>query len=128
MREERHPDDRIIAALWVGKPQSVHEYTVLYDSLRGKLLGDNDAPSPIVNFDESGLVPIEELIESFTEDKVFVESAILQAHKKDIKEASLAVLFFSSNGKSLWPDYPPEDDFTYLGLFAFPADEAYKED
>jgi len=72
-------------------------------------------------------MPIEELIESFTDDSVFVESAVFQARKKGIMEASAGVIFFSASGESLWPDYPPDGELVYLGLFAFPADEAYKD-
>ena len=127
MGKERHPDDRIIAALWVGAPKTVHEHGSLHHSLLGKLRTDTDSPGPIVMFDEQ-MMPIEELVEALTDDSVFVESAAFQARKRGITEASMGVLFFTASGKSLWPDYPPDGDLTYLGLFAFPADEAYKED
>ena len=126
MEEERHPDDRVIAALWVGRPESIEEESRLYDTLLRQLRSHGDGPGPVVVFEER-MIPIEELIESFTDDSVFVESAVFQARKKGITGASAGVIFFSALGESLWPDYPPDGEFVYLGLFAFPADEAYKD-
>ena len=125
MQEERHRDDRIVAALWVGKPESVDEHVRLYDSLREQLFRDEGSPGPVLVFDER-LMPIEELIESFTDHSVFCDSAVFQARKKGITEASMGVMFFTASGRSLWPDEPPEGGLVFLGLFAYPANEAYK--
>ena|SRR5437870_4244428 len=126
MQEERHPDERIVAALWVGSPQTVQEHSRLYDSLKSQLLTDGSSPGPIVVFEER-IMPIEELVEAFSHESVFVESAVFQARKKGIIEASMAVIFFSASGRSLWPEYPPDGDLAYLGLFAYPSDDAYRE-
>jgi hypothetical protein len=127
MEQERHPDDRVIAALWVGKPATIEEECRLYGGLLQQLHKHRGGmPGPVVVFEEA-MVPIEELIECFTDDSVFIESAVFQARKKGITEASAGVIFFSASGESLWPDYPPDGEFVYLGLFAFPADEAYKD-
>ncbi len=126
MQQERHPDERIVAALWVGSPQTLQEHGQMYHWLLGQLRTDRSSPGPVVVFDER-MMPIEELIEALSDESVFVESAVFQARKKGITEASMAVLFFSASGRSLWPDYPPEGPLAYLGLFAYPADDAYKE-
>jgi hypothetical protein len=127
MAEERHPDDRIIAALWVGRPETVQEQSRLYNSLLRQLRTDGGSPGPVVVFEER-MMPIEELIEAFTDESVFVESAVFRARKKGVTDASLGVMFFAKSGRSLWPDYPPNGDLVYLGLFAYPAGEAYRED
>jgi len=127
MTEERHRDDRIVAALWVGKPETVAEHARLYDSLLGQLLSDAGSPGPVLVFDE-WMMPIEELIESFTDNSVFIDSAVFQARKKGVTEASMGVMFFTASGKALWPDEPPDGELVFLGLFAYPADQAYKED
>jgi hypothetical protein len=126
MQEDHHPDARIVAALWVGSPQTVQESGRLYQWLLNHLFTDSSSPGPVEVFEER-MMPIEELIEALTDESVFVESAVFQAQKKGITEASMAVLFFSASGKSLWPDYPPDGELAYLGLFAYPAYDAYKE-
>jgi hypothetical protein len=126
MQEEHHPDDRIVAALWVASPQTVQEHGRMYHWLLGQLRTDPTSPGPVVVFDET-IMPVEELIEALSDESAFVESAVFQARRKGITEASMAVLFFSASGRSLWPQHPPEGELAYLGLFAYPADDAYKE-
>ena len=113
MNSERHPDDRIIAALWIGAPKSVEEEGRLYHGLIAKLDRDPDAPGPMVTSDEEP-VPIKELIETLTGDSLFIESAASQAQKKGLSHASMGVLVFSATGRALWPDYPPDGELTYL--------------
>src|SRR6266576_5667413 len=91
MQQEHHPDDRIVAALWVASPQTVQEHGRLYHWLLDQLRTDPSSPGPGVVFDET-MMPIEDLIEAFSDESVFVESAVFQARKKGITEASMAVL------------------------------------
>ena len=132
MEKERHPDERIIAALWVGRPETLREFHHLRAELEKQLRIDE--PDPMVIFEER-MLPIEDLVLGFTDESVFVESAVFQAQKKGIAEASLAALYFSASGRPIWRDYPPDGklvypngEIVYLGLFAFPADDAYRED
>jgi len=127
MSAKQHPDDRIIGALWLGAPSSGEDEGRLYEELIAELHIDPDAPGPMVASDEER-VPVEELIENLTSDSLFIDSAVLQAQKKGLSHASMAVLVFSASGRALWPDYPPNGELTYLGLYPFPADEAHKKD
>jgi hypothetical protein len=124
MKMDRHPDERTLAALWLGSPQSVEEHTRLYQSLVEKLELEEDAPGPCLGFDDGGPVPVEELLLACSDNSLFVDSAVLAAQKRGITKATMSVLVFMPSGRPPWRDFVPDGELVYLGIFAFPAWDA----
>ncbi len=122
MNEDLQLDERISAALWVGRPQSVSEHSRLYQWLISRTERPFGSPGPVVVFDDV-VMPIKELVEAFTTDEAFVGSAVSHAHSRDIKEASMGVLLFAPAGSTLWRGSVPDGELTYLGTFGFPIED-----
>lgn len=121
---DRHPDERILAALWLGSPQSVHESGEAYRWLMEQLQLEQEAPTPCVGFDDSKRVSVEELLLGSSDNSQFVDSAVLEAKKRGITEATMSVLVFLPLGRPPWQDFAPDGVLRYIGIYAFPASDA----